>query len=325
MLGFRYHKVPPTTHVIQYKNGALVRQGVGLSFFYFEPTSTVVNVPIGNTGVPFVFEEITSDFQEAMIQGELTFRITDPQRIASTLDYSVDRRGLHRSDDPQKLRDRLIQATQLLARKYVHTVTLPQLLGSGDALLNQINEGLVTSSTVTQLGVEIVDVTIQSIKATPEMAKALQAEAREKLLLEADEAVHARRSRAVQLEREIKEAELQTEIAVEEKQRQVRETKVQADIVIEQQRGELVEQQVENQSKESQARAEALRAILEPVKDMDWRTLLATQGGLDSSQLIAMAFRDLADNADKIGTLNISPDLMNTLLNEIDPPSANNE
>lgn len=321
MFGFRYHKVPPTTHVFQYKNGKLVKQGPGLSFFYFEPTSTIVDVPVGNTGVPFVFEETTADFQEATIQGELTYRITDPMRIASALDFSVDRMGRHKSDDPQKLRDRMIQATQLLARKYVHTVTLPQLLGSGDDLLSVINEGLVASATVTQLGVEIVDVTLQAIKATPEMAKALQAEAREKLLLEADEAVHARRNRAVQLEREIKEAELQTEIAVEEKQRQVRETKVKADIAIEQQRGELVDQQVANQSKESQARADALRAILEPVKDIDWRTLLATQGGMDSKQMIAMAFRDLADNAEKIGSLNISPDLMNTLLGAVENDS----
>ena len=121
------------------------------------------------------------------------------------------------------------------------------------------------------------------------------------------------RGRAVQLEREIKEAELQTDIAVEEKQRQVRETKVQADIAIEQQRGELVDQQVANEGKEAKARAEALRAILEPVKDVDWKTLLATQGNIDSKQMIAMAFRDLADNADKIGTLNISPELMNSL------------
>ena len=318
MLGFRYHKVAPTTHVFHYKNGALIRQGAGQSFIYFEPTSTIVNVPISSTGVPFVFEEITSDFQEATIQGELTFRITDPEKVATTMDFSVDGRGRHKSDDPQKLRDRLIHATQLLARNFVKTIDLHRLLASGDQLLSQIREGLTNSPTTAELGVAIIDLTIQSLKPTPEMAKALQAEAREKLLLEADEAVHARRSRSVQLEREIKEAELQTEIAVEEKQRQVRETKVRADIAIEQQRGELVDQQVANESKESKSRAEALRAILEPVKDIDWRTLLATQGGLDAKQLIAMAFRDLADNADKIGSLNVSPELMNTLLGAVD-------
>ena len=320
MFGFRYHKVPPTTHVLHFKNGRLIKQGAGLSFFYFEPTSTIVNVPLGNTSVPFIFKEVTSDYQQATTQGELTYRITEPERISMSLDFSIDRRGRHRSDDPKKLQERLIHATQLLARNHVQSVTLTKLLGTSGELLNVIREGLTAASTVEQLGIEIVDVTLQSINPTPEMAKALQAEAREKLLLEADEAVHARRSRAVQLEREIKEAELQTEIAVEEKQRQVRETKVKADIAIEQQRGELVNQQVANQSKEAQAQAEALKAILEPVKDIDWKTLLATRGSLDSNQLIAMAFRDLADNAEKIGTLNISPDLMNTLLGQNKDP-----
>jgi hypothetical protein len=36
--------------------------------------------------------------------------------------------------------------------------------------------------------------------------------------------------------------------------------------------------------------------------------------GLDPRKLVAMAFRDMADNADKIGNLNISPDLLSSLL-----------
>jgi hypothetical protein len=165
------------------------------------------------------------------------------------------------------------------------------------------------------LGVEVLGLSILSIKATPEMAKALQADAREKLLQQADEAVYERRNLAVELERKIKENELNTEIAVEQKRRQVRETKLHADIALEKERAELVDQQVENERKESQARAEALRAVLEPLKNVDWRTLLATRGaGLDSGQLIAMAFRDLADNAGKIGELNVSSELLASLL-----------
>jgi hypothetical protein len=149
----------------------------------------------------------------------------------------------------------------------------------------------------------------------PEMAKALQADAREKLLQKADEAIYARRNTAIELERQIKENEINTEIAIEQKQRQVRETKLTADIALEQTRAELVDRRVENERKESQARAEALRAMLEPIRDVDWRTLMAAQsGGLSSGQLIAMAFRDLADNAQKVGTLNISPDLLDRLL-----------
>ena len=170
-------------------------------------------------------------------------------------------------------------------------------------------------STPTFSRICIEALSILSIKATPEMTKALQADAREKLLQQADEAIYARRNTAVELERQIKENELNTEIAVEQKQRQVRETKLAADIALEEERSTLVERRVENERKESQARADALRAMLEPIRDIDWHNLLAAQGGgLDSQQLIALAFRDLADNAEKVGNLNITPDLLSNLL-----------
>jgi hypothetical protein len=54
--------------------------------------------------------------------------------------------------------------------------------------------------------------------------------------------------------------------------------------------------------------------MLEPVKTIDWRTLLAVSSGLDSRQLISLSFQQLAENAGKIGELNISPDLLATLL-----------
>ena len=110
-------------------------------------------------------------------------------------------------------------------------------------------EGLKSCETVTMLGVEVLGLSIVSIKAAPEMAKALQADAREQLLQKADEAVFVRRNAALELERKIKENELNTEIAVEQKKRQVRETQMEADVAVEQQRSELVEHRVENQRK----------------------------------------------------------------------------
>ena len=316
MFGIQYIKVPPTTHILQYKRGTLVRGGAGLSFFYYAPSSTIVQVPVASIDVPFVFTEVTSDFQEATIQGELTYRVTGPVELASILDFSVDSRGRYLTDDPMKLNDRLTHAAQSLARAYTQKKALKQLLVSGDELTEELTNGVIASKSVTMLGVEILSLEVLSIKASPEMAKALQADAREKLLLEADEAIYARRNTAVELERQIKENELNTEIAVEQKQRQVRETKLKADIAVEQERAELVDRRVENERKESQSRSDALRAMLEPVKDVDWRTLMAAQSGsLDSSQLIAMAFRDLADNADKLGNVNITPDLLTSLLN----------
>src|SRR5208337_1539868 len=107
MFGFRFVKVPPTTHVIQFRSGKIVRSGAGLSFFYFAPNSVLVQVPMASSDVPFVFNEMTADFQDATIQGELTYRISDPKRIATLLDFSVDARGRYRSSDAEKLSDRL--------------------------------------------------------------------------------------------------------------------------------------------------------------------------------------------------------------------------
>src|SRR5438552_9567301 len=106
MLGIKYVKVPPTTHVIQFRRGRVVKSGAGLSFFYYAPTSVIVEVPVVSTDVPFVFNEVTADYQDATIQGQLTFRVVDPNRLAALLDFSIGQSGRYRSDDPTKLNDR---------------------------------------------------------------------------------------------------------------------------------------------------------------------------------------------------------------------------
>ena len=78
MFGIRYIKVPPTTHVIHYKRGEIAREGVGLSFFYFAPNSNLVQVPLASADVPFVFNEVTADFQDANSLTELPSRPSYP-------------------------------------------------------------------------------------------------------------------------------------------------------------------------------------------------------------------------------------------------------
>lgn len=314
MLGFRYLKATPTTHVLHYRTGRLVHDGVGLSFFYFAPTAVIAQVPVSSRDVPFVFNEVTADFQDVTIQGDLTCRIRDPKRVAALLDFTVDANGRYRSEDPSKLNDRLIHAAQILARSFTQKRSLKEVLVNSDSLVAEVLEGLKSSEGVSMLGVEVLGLSIIGIKAAPEMTKALQTDAREELLRRADEAIYARRNSAVELERTIKENELNTEIAVEQKKRQVRESQMAAEIAVEQQRTTLVAARVDNERKEAEARAEALKAILEPIKSVDWRTLIAANAGIDSKLMISMAFQELAQNAGKIGELNVSPDLLSTLL-----------
>jgi hypothetical protein len=315
VLGIHYLKAAPTSFILLYKAGKIVKEGAGQAFFYYAPTSTIASVPLATVDVPFVFSEVTADYQEVTVQGELTYRIVDPRRVAALLDYSINQRGRYLSDDPSKLGDRLIHVTQILTRTYTQQRKLRELLTTSDGLVAEVLVGLRASEVTEMLGVEIVALSILGVKPTPEMAKALQATAREQLLREADEAIYARRNSAVELERTIKENELNTEIAVEQKRRTVRETLMAAEIAVEEQRANLVDQRVANERKEADARAHALQATLEPLKDIDWRTLMAAGGNSDAKAIIALAFHGLADNANKIGELNISPDLLNTLLN----------
>ncbi|MBI1915307.1 MAG: SPFH domain-containing protein, partial [Planctomycetes bacterium] len=97
MFGWRYIKVSPTTFVMQFVGGRVKREGTGLSFFYFAPRSTLVAVPVGSTDVPFIFNETTADFQAVTVQGHLTFRVVDPRRLATLLDYSVKPGGGYQS------------------------------------------------------------------------------------------------------------------------------------------------------------------------------------------------------------------------------------
>jgi regulator of protease activity HflC (stomatin/prohibitin superfamily) len=319
MFGFKYLKAPATTFVLLYKNGQVVRRGKGLSFLYFAPTSTVAQVPMTSVDMPFAFMETSADFQETTVQGNLTYRIVDPEKLAALLDYTVDHYGRYKSQDPSKVGERLIQTTQTAARSFIQSQKLRALLTSSTQLVAAIREAMRQADMVQQLGAEVLDVNVGSIKSDPEMAKALQAEAREQLLKEADEAIYARRNASVELERTIKENEFKTEIIVAEKQRHVNETKMAGDIAVEQQRSQLVETRSVNERKEAEARGASLQAILAPVREIDWRVLLAVQGDAQPGTMISSAFDQLAQNAEKIGQLNITPDLLQSLLPKTAP------
>ncbi len=315
MFGFRYAKFSPSHYVLHFSNGRVQREGAGLSFFYFAPSSSIVLVPMASVGVPFAFSENTADFQAVTIQGQLTYRVTDHKKLARMLDFTVGPTGKYVTDDFQKLPERLINEIQPLVRAEIQRAPLKQALVSAETVSIAVLANLKGVPAVMELGLEPMGLNIQSIRANPEIATALEAEAREGLQKQADEAIYARRKAAVEQERTIKESELETELAVERRRREIRERQMQTEIAIEQQRAELTAQRLANESKEADGRAYAIEAMLKPLQGADPRTLmmLAAQGG-DARGMIAMAFQEMASNAQKIGELHISPELLNSLL-----------
>jgi len=334
MFGFRFIKVQPTTYLIQYRGGRAVREGAGLAFFYYAPTTSLVAVPIASTEAPFIFEEVTADFQTVTIQGQVTYRVADAKKLAVLMNFTLAARGQnYASEEPQKLPQRVINVINVLARNELQKLSLRETIRGSDALVQAVRKGLLDSPDIVQLGLEILGLSILAIKPTPETARALEAETREQLLKEADEAIYSRRNSAVELERSIKENELNTEIAVEQKKRQIRETQMDAEravqekrhqldkadmtakVSLEDQRKQLVTLAVQNAKAEADARAYGLSTTMKAFGDADARVVQALASvGMKPEQLVAAAFQELAGKAEKIGQLNISPELLRELL-----------
>lgn len=334
MFGIRFIKVDPTDFVLQFKRGEVVREGTGLSFFCFSPTTSLVRIPGGSVDVPFIFEEVTADFQEVTVQGQLTYRIAEPKKLSQLMNFTLAPNGKdYASDDPKKLPQRLINHAQVLTRASMKSLKLRDALGQSDELVTSLRQGLQSAEAIASIGIEILGLSILAIKPTPETARAFEAEAREKILREADEAIYSRRNAAVEQERSIKENELNTEIAVENKKRQIKEAQMDAEksvqqkkreiseaemaakIAIEEKNKEFVALSTANAREEADSKAYAIAAVMKALSGTDPKTLQAlTSVDMEPGQLVALAFKELAESADKIGQLNVSPELLRELL-----------
>jgi hypothetical protein len=336
MFGIRFIKIGPTEFVIQYNRGKVVKEGAGLSFFYYAPTTSLVLVPVGSVDAPFIFQEVTADFQEVTVQGQISYRVADPKKLSQLMNFTLSSMGRgYSSDDPKKLAQRLINHAQVLTSSSFKSMSLREALGKSDSLEASLRKGLQMSELITSLGIEILGLSILAIKPNPDTARALEAEAREKILREADDAIYSRRNAALEQERSIKENELNTEIAVENKKRQIRETQMDAEKAVQQKKRELQEAEmatkiaIEEQNKslvslstanareEADTKAYSMSAMMKAFAQTDPKVIQALSNvGMEPNQLITLAFKEMAEGADKIGQLNISPDLLRELLSQ---------
>ncbi|WP_448673986.1 SPFH domain-containing protein [Pseudoxanthomonas mexicana] len=332
MFGLRYAKTSPSTYVIQYRNGQPVREGTGLAFFYFAPNASLVSVPLESVDVPFMFNEVSSDFQEVTVQGQVTYRVADPKLLASLMNFTLKPNGEYVSEDPTRLPQRVVNAVQVQLRSVLSGRSLHELLRGWEQMVQSVRDGLRRPDGLASLGLELVNLAVLAVRPNPETARALESTVREQILKQADDAMYLRRNSAIEQERAVKENELNTEIAIETKKRQIRETQLEAEraalerrqqiqdqemagrIALEDKNKALTDLRVENARKEAEAKAYAVGSVMKAVQGVDPKVLQAlTVGNADPSALIAMAFQGLAENAERIGELNISPDLLQQL------------
>jgi hypothetical protein len=298
MINIGYFKGQPTEYILRYSGGRLVREGAGLAFFYFKHNTQVVAVPTTSMDGSFVFNEVTNNFQAVTIQGQFTYRIHEPRRAASLLNFRIDP-GTHTyaSDDPDRLVQRITNIVQMETRGELQKLTLEEALGRYETVAATVQRRVKDGALLDPLGLELLSVYFVAAKPTPEVAKALEADYRETLLRKADEAIYARRASAVEEERKIKENELNTEITLE------------------QQRQRLIELQGANALREAEHRGQSLEKEAEFRARANEREL-AVYRTFEPRALLALSLNELGRNAGRVGNLTITSEILASLLNE---------
>lgn len=299
MFGFRYFKARPTDHVILYSGGRVRRQGLGFAGFVYMPFATAAAVPTDARDEIFAVEAMTSDYQTITIQGLISFRIRDAAVAATRQDFSINlATGQHTGEPMKQIVERLRAMAQTACRDALVRSTLDAAMNKSDELSQVIMKGIADDKRFAADGIGIDRVIVLSLKPTPEIRKALEANLREQLLRQADAAVFDRRRAATADEHDLKLRE-------EANKREFSERSLANEQLLEEQRRKVAEAKAETLRTEAASDAEALRIRIKPWTEVS------------PQHISAMAFKDWANRNTSLTSLSLGADATERLANQL--------
>ena len=320
----RHLRADASSHVLFFRRGRLRAGGRGLAFWFSPLSASIAEIPVDHREQAFLFHGRSADFQDVTAQGLLTFRVEDPEALAACMDFTIDlATGLHLRTPLEKLAGLLSQLAQGHAWDYIAGSPLRQILAEGQGeIRRRIADGLAADQPLRTMGIAVVSVAVQSVKPTPDLERALEAPARERIQQDADEAAFARRAMAVEKERAIQENELTNRIELarqseqliaQEGQNQRREAGEKAEALRIAADGEAARRRVHGQ-----AEADNLRAVEGTRVEVE-RERLAAFRDLPPPVLLALAAQELAGKLDHIDIehLNLTPDLLGSMVTSL--------
>lgn len=336
-MAIRYKKFESTDYVIKVKKGSIVDRGPGLSFFYNTMTTSMMVIPTTAFDTSFAYDDImTADFQKLNVQGDISYVIANYEKAAKMVNFSYkDTKKEYEtvlSQAKATMAKRILNLTKVYIANFISSRQVREAIKTAEELAQVLRNALKEDETIQEYGIKILAVSILGISPQPDTRKALEAATREEILKQQDDAIYKRRNSAIEQERAIKENELNTEIKIAEKEKERKEKemetsrmlqekqaeldarKIADDINLEEEKKKLVNLQTENEKKKSDAKAYDSQVLLATFAGVDSEIIKALAiSGMDSKALIAKAFAEIGDKADKIGMLNVSPDLLETL------------
>ena len=307
-----------THHVIRYANGRVRRSGRGLSFWFLPQTASLAELPMDDREMTLFVKGRSRDFQALSLQGALTWRVADPERLAERVDFTILlASGELRSEPLEQIQARIAGLANQAALQYLADAPVNDLLGAGlEPLRLRLTAALGEDPSLTEMGIAVVAVRLTSLAPSSELERALQAPTYESLQQKADQATFERRALAVDKERAIAENELANKIELARREKS------------------LIAQEAENagnraqglagaQQIEAEAEATRIRAV-EGAKAETEKARLDVYRDLPPAVLYGLAARELAGKLTKIEHVNVTPDLLAALFGEMRkaPPVA---
>ena len=299
-----------SAHVIRYRNGQIRRSGRGLVFWFRPESASIAELPMDDREMALFVKGRSQDFQSVAVQGTLTWRVADPERLASRIDFSVHLvTGALKNEPIQHIETRLIGLVNQAALGYLARFPVRALLDAGpEPLRGHLEAALAGEPALNQIGIEVVAIRLTNLAPTSELERALQTPTFEALQGKADEAVFERRALAVEKERAIAENELANRIELARREKLL--IAEEAENGRNRAAGLAEAQEIEAGSEAGRIRAvEGARAEAEGAR-------IAIYRDLPPAVLMGLAARELAGKLDTIEHLNVSPDLLATALSE---------
>lgn len=299
-----------SNHVIRYRNGKIRKSGRGLVFWFNPESASIAELPMDDREMTVFVRGRSQDFQAVAVQGTLTWRVVDPELLASRVDFSLSLgTGAHRSEPIQQIEARLGGLVNQAALQYLAQEQVRTLLDVGpEPLRRQLEAALGSDPALNEIGIAVAAVRLTNLAPSSELERALQTPTFEALQQKADQATFERRALAVEKERAIAENELanRTELARREMQLIAQEAENARDRAT----GMAEAQQVE-----AAAEAERIRTV-ESAKAEAEQARMTIYRDLPASVLLGLAARELAGKLETIEHLNVTPDLLATVLGE---------
>lgn len=315
----RHLRAEPTSHVLHYRRGDLVREGAGLAFWFRAINSAIAEVPIDDRELPFLFHGRSEDYQELTVQGVITFRVADPPLLARRVDFSVDLDTGRWVQAPlQQVSALLTQLAQQFVIDELVRLKLRQILTDAVApIRDRIATGLADETALTELGIRVVAVRVHAVTPAAEVEKALQQPTREAIQQQADQATFERRALAVEKERAIADNELKNQIELARREEEL----VEREGANARRRAEedAIAKMVDTTAAAERAGIDDARKAqtIDTVEGAELRAeaeRARIQTEMPAQTMLALALRELAAEIGKVEHLTLTPDLLTPLV-----------